>query len=249
LSAADREVLAAANLALAQPADVDLREASLEDLVSLVADRTGLNVVLDRKALDEAGIGVDARVTLRARGAPLSGVLELALRQLDLTWHVRHGVLLITTLDEQELSGLELRVYPVEDLVRVPIECPVASSDGGYDFDMLIDLLTTTVAPDRWDEVGGPGSVAPWPNRPALVVSQVREVHEELGRLFEALRALPRTSWPGRPPRPYAGPSDRGARPIGLPEAASVTEPDGGLVSRPHRPRALARWQLPRTYE
>ena len=30
------------------------------------------------------------------------------------------------------------------------------------DFDSLIDLITTTVAPDSWDDVGGPGSIAPF---------------------------------------------------------------------------------------
>ena len=32
------------------------------------------------------------------------------------------------------------------------------------DFDTLIELITTTVKPDSWDEVGGPGSVSEFPN-------------------------------------------------------------------------------------
>ncbi|MHC4406190.1 MAG: DUF1598 domain-containing protein [Planctomycetota bacterium] len=31
------------------------------------------------------------------------------------------------------------------------------------DFDSLIELITTTVQPDTWEDVGGPGSVAPFP--------------------------------------------------------------------------------------
>ncbi|MFO0896017.1 MAG: DUF1598 domain-containing protein [Pirellulales bacterium] len=31
------------------------------------------------------------------------------------------------------------------------------------DFDTLIDLIVTTIAPDSWDEVGGPGSISPFP--------------------------------------------------------------------------------------
>jgi hypothetical protein len=30
------------------------------------------------------------------------------------------------------------------------------------DFDSLIDLITSTVAPTTWDQVGGPGSIAPF---------------------------------------------------------------------------------------
>ena len=41
-----------------------------------------------------------------------------------------------------------------------------AGASGGAsqaDFDTLINLITTTVAPDSWDDVGGPGSIAEFP--------------------------------------------------------------------------------------
>lgn len=42
---------------------------------------------------------------------------------------------------------------------------PLGGRGGGAqaDFDSLIDLITSTVAPTTWDTVGGPGSVAPFP--------------------------------------------------------------------------------------
>lgn len=42
---------------------------------------------------------------------------------------------------------------------------PFGGRGGGAmaDFDSLIDLITTTVAPESWDDVGGPGSIAPFP--------------------------------------------------------------------------------------
>ena len=43
---------------------------------------------------------------------------------------------------------------------------PVGGAAGGAamaDFDSLIELVTTTIAPDSWEEVGGPGAVAPFP--------------------------------------------------------------------------------------
>ncbi|RCS51878.1 DUF1598 domain-containing protein [Bremerella cremea] len=41
---------------------------------------------------------------------------------------------------------------------------PVAPRGGGVqpDFDSLIELITTTVQPESWEELGGPGSVAPF---------------------------------------------------------------------------------------
>jgi general secretion pathway protein D len=58
------------------------------------------------------------------------------------------------------------------------------------DFDSLIDLLTSTVAPTTWDTVGGPGSVAPFVTNLSIVVSQTQEVHEEIVDLLEQLRRM-----------------------------------------------------------
>jgi len=51
-----------------------------------------------------------------------------------------------------------------ETLVQVARQ-PLGGQGGGAeaDFDSLIDLITSTIAPTTWDEVGGPGSIAPFP--------------------------------------------------------------------------------------
>ena len=58
------------------------------------------------------------------------------------------------------------------------------------DFDSLIDLITSTIRPDTWDEVGGPGSIAPFETNLSIVVSQTQDVHEEIVDLLEQLRRL-----------------------------------------------------------
>jgi len=58
------------------------------------------------------------------------------------------------------------------------------------DFDSLIDLITSTVKPTTWDEVGGPGSIAPFETNLSIVVSQTQDVHEEIVDLLEQLRRL-----------------------------------------------------------
>ena len=58
------------------------------------------------------------------------------------------------------------------------------------DFDSLIDLITSTVKPQSWSDVGGPGSIAPFEVNLSLVVSQTQEVHEEIVDLLEQLRRL-----------------------------------------------------------
>lgn len=56
------------------------------------------------------------------------------------------------------------------------------------DFDSLIELITSTIAPTTWDDVGGPGSLTP--HNLSLVISQTQEVHEEIADLLEQLRRL-----------------------------------------------------------
>lgn len=58
------------------------------------------------------------------------------------------------------------------------------------DFDTLIDLITSTIAPQSWDLVGGPGSIEGFPTNLSLVVSQTQEIHEQIADLLDQLRRL-----------------------------------------------------------
>ena len=58
------------------------------------------------------------------------------------------------------------------------------------DFDSLIELIQSTIAPDSWEEVGGAGTVSEFRGNLSLVISQTQEVHEEIADLLEQLRRL-----------------------------------------------------------
>uniref|UniRef100_A0A7C4QX10 Type II/III secretion system secretin-like domain-containing protein n=1 Tax=Schlesneria paludicola TaxID=360056 RepID=A0A7C4QX10_9PLAN len=58
------------------------------------------------------------------------------------------------------------------------------------DFNTLVDLITTTVAPDSWQEVGGNGSIRHYETTLSLVVRQTQKVHEEIADLLTQLRRL-----------------------------------------------------------
>src|SRR5262245_6219057 len=58
------------------------------------------------------------------------------------------------------------------------------------DFDSLTELITSTIAPQSWQEVGGPGAITGYENNLSLVVSQTQEVHEQVADLLEQLRRL-----------------------------------------------------------
>ena len=50
------------------------------------------------------------------------------------------------------------------ELARMPIGgAPARGGAALADFDTLIQLITSTIKPDSWDEVGGPGAIEPFP--------------------------------------------------------------------------------------
>ena len=156
-------------------------------MLDYLKDRHKIEIQLDRKALSDVGIGSDTPVTRNLQGVSLKSALRLMLRDMELTYIIKDGVVLITTPERAE-SELETRIYPVGDLVL-----PSGSTDGSQaDFDSLIDLITSTIKPTSWDEVGGPGSIKPFANNMTITLSQTAEVHEEIEELLERLRQVSR---------------------------------------------------------
>jgi len=176
--------------ALASPTVFQFVETPLRDVVEQLKRMHGIEIRLDQRALDDVGVPTDLPITQRLRGISLRSALKLMLDELDLTSVVENEVLLITTPEEAENKLLTV-AYPISDLVRFRDK----EGQEWSDFDSLIDTIVTTVGPDTWDEVGGPGSIAPmqYGNTEAIVLSQTQEVHEQVTALLERLRALAAT--------------------------------------------------------
>lgn len=60
-----------------------------------------------------------------------------------------------------------------------------------HDADSVLETLTSTVASDSWEMVGGPGSLRYWPYSAGFVISQTPEVHQALDRFMNQLRSVP----------------------------------------------------------
>jgi hypothetical protein len=104
---------------LEEPTAVSVEAMPLEDVVDYLKDLHGVEIQLDARALDEAGIGSAEPITIDTKGISLRSALRLMLRQLDLTYVVKDEVILITSTDEAA-AELVTKVYPVSDLV-IPI--------------------------------------------------------------------------------------------------------------------------------
>jgi hypothetical protein len=223
--------------ALRQSGSIDFVETPLRDVADSLSRQFGVPIVLAQKKLEEAAVLPDTPITKTLNHLPLESALRLILKDLELGLTIRDNVIVITSEQDIE-SQMMTRVYPVLDLVAQSV---VSEKDGKTikftDPDSLIEVITTTLKPDSWDDVGGPGAIDYLDNAGALIVSQTRDIHGQLDNLLFALRR---------------------ARAIqGIPSLASPpTRPDSAAIGSRYSPSTramgasapLPTWQLPQTY-
>lgn len=177
---------------LAEPTQLEFIETPLTDVVDFLMDYHDIQIQLDEKALADAGIEKRTPITANLKGLSLRSALNLILRQQDLTFSVRDEVLLITT-PEASQGRLITRVYPVGDLLGPGrAAAGVDSPASEFDFDALIEVITSTVRRESWNEVGGPGSIAPakLQDVPTLVIAQTYQVHHGIAELLRQQRQV-----------------------------------------------------------
>ncbi len=183
--------------ALKQHIDVELVNAPLIKFTTAVRQATGINFILDQPALDGVGIGSETLLTVSLKDVSLKSALRVILKDLELTYLIRDEVLQITTPEECECA-LFTRVYRVEDLIR-PGKAEAAEGSTRKEFaqqqakvEKIIELLTTTVSPESWDDVGGPGAMSHIfiRDKCLLVVTQDPTVHPGIAELLETLRNI-----------------------------------------------------------
>ncbi len=167
--------------ALDKKVTVDFLETPLADAVEYFRDLLKINVVIDRRALENAGVPLDHPLTLGAKNVSLRSALRLLLPAANLDYAIYDEYLSITTPDVT--SGLLVeRTYEVGDLIHVQ----GALGDSTADPEELVRVIEAVVAPNTWEAVGGPASHSHY--RGTLVVSQTRDVHELLKALLAAIR-------------------------------------------------------------
>ena len=170
--ASEEKILAA----FEQPTELSFQQTPLQTAIDYLKDRHSIEIQIDGKPLEDGGMGSDTPVTRKLSGISLRSALRLLLGSIDLTYIIKDEVLLITT---KEVADAELitRTYPVADLTP------------GDNYDSLINVITATVRPRSWDEVGGPGSVSSVLAAKSLVISQTQDAQDEVLQLLRSLRA------------------------------------------------------------
>ncbi len=105
---------------LEKPTVIEFTETPLQDVILYLKDYHHIEIQLDQKALEDAGLAPDLPITRNLQGISLKSALRLMLKTYDLTYVISDEVLTITTVDEAG-NKLTTKVYPVADLV-LPID-------------------------------------------------------------------------------------------------------------------------------
>jgi hypothetical protein len=85
-----------------------------------------------------------------------------------------------------------------------PEETPsgtIAAERYQFDTDSVMEQITSTIAPESWEDVGGPGSMAFFPPTLDFVFAQTDDVHQQIEALFDKFRRMPAV-WSTKEMRP-----------------------------------------------
>jgi hypothetical protein len=188
---------------------VEVKKGRLDKLLAFIADSTGVNMAVNWRVLEAAGINGDCRVTLTLRHLPARVVLNETLRDaggnnVKLGYTITDGIVRISTADELSHDAVTC-IYDVSDLIDEAMErnrkheadpskpqtnAQKTMTEQGV-LDSLVRMIQETIDPTVWRDAGGSvGSIRMFDKK--LIVTQTEEGHEELRHLLAALRQKPR---------------------------------------------------------
>jgi hypothetical protein len=163
----------------------EYKDLTFKDVIDDLQKRTGLPIVVDQRALEEANVKYDSTINLSLRGVTTRTVLKRLLADLSLTYVVKDQAVQITT-PARAKEMLSVRAYSVADLMpAVDMRMPFALSriQAYQTLQQIVVLITQTVEPDSWEVngKGGLGTIVFDPTRFMLIVRQTAEVHYLMG--------------------------------------------------------------------
>ena len=168
--------------ALDERVQLEFENTPLVEILRAINDQARINLVIDDAGLEEEGFTTRTERTVHLSNITLRSALSILLDDMNLGWVIENEALKITS--KTRLKGkLIAQAYQVLDL---------AGSDDGKDQQLqrLVELITATIAPDSWSEVGGQGTIQVFPGGSSLVVRQTEDVHRQIQVLLQSLSRL-----------------------------------------------------------
>ncbi len=168
---------------LAELVSVDVENASLRAVLDALAKANGFEFLVDTQSLAALSLTGDETVTAYLPNMSLATVLNHLPRQANrnLTIRVEGETWKLAARSGAKMKTVDIqtRLYLLTDHFATPHPIDYAS---------LGQLITSLIAPDTWQEVGGYGILEAVPN--ALLISQTSDVHDQIRALLSRLGNL-----------------------------------------------------------
>jgi len=184
--------------------NVDLKGATLDEVVKFLQASTGINIVVDKAAIAKAGGDADSyEFELKVRGVSILDFLRLALEPQDLGLAARGNVLFVTSkkaargkpvLRMYDIAHLlvAIRDFPAPDINVYPssMEPPEPPEPEVHQAvesaDEVAEMVRNFVGEGTWEDEGVNIHVF----RRHLFIRQYPHVHRQIGSFLQQLNGL-----------------------------------------------------------
>lgn len=177
----------------------DYLEAPLDHVLAALQEEYDIPFQFNRRAFEALGVAPDVKVSLTIQGVSLRSTLELLLAEVEariqstrshgiIDYVIDHETVIVTSV-EDAASRMVTRVYRVNDLaVMRKVDYPYPGATAWADFDPLVDVITSCIAPRSWRENGtGDGDINTL--KPGMyVILQTKRVHSQIEQLLADIR-------------------------------------------------------------
>ncbi|QDV70127.1 hypothetical protein Poly24_38460 [Rosistilla carotiformis] len=168
--------------ALQARVDAQFIDEPLENVATVLSDKVGIPILINRRALDDIGLSSDIPLDSNIQNVRLESALSIVLDSVDLTYTIESEHLVITTHDDAN-TKLLTRIY--------------WSQETGLQADYnSVEMLIAIVDPDTWEQLGGPSVIRAIKTESGsssgFVVTTTLVTHRKLQRLLDMIATGPK---------------------------------------------------------
>jgi len=180
LTVKERAIMAALNKTI----EVEYKNATFSEVIDDLKRRTGLEIAVDKRGLDEVNVTYDSAINLKLKASGRT-VIRRLLSDLGLSYYIKDEALQVTSV-ERARQETTIRTYYVGDLATVTdtrLPFVLSRLQTIQTINTIVDMIKN-MEPTTWKDnnADAPGTVVFDPVRMTLIIRQTAEFHYMMSR-------------------------------------------------------------------
>lgn len=176
MTAREKAIMDALNRTL----EADFSANSLGDVIDYFKKKTGIEIVVDKRGLEDAGVTYESQINLKMKASART-VIKRVFADLGLAYYIKDEAMQVTSR-ERASQMTTTRTYYIGDLaqtVDIRLGGILTQLQMIETVNRIITLIKTNVEPKSWKDNNpeAPGAIYFDPVSMSLVVKQTAEVH------------------------------------------------------------------------